>query len=76
MVSPYVSTYVRFPAKQDVFQNHRIVLPRKQDACTDAVRTFKISHLVLEIGGKIENGQSTRKYVFPISRKTGNVFQN
>ena len=51
-----------------VFQNQRIVSPRKQDACTDAVRIFKIYHLVLEIWGKIENGQSTRKYVFSISR--------
>ena len=73
-----VSRYVdQFSNKTgDVFQNQRIVSHRKQDTWTDAVRIFKISLIVLEIWGKIGNGQSVSKYVRMIFPITWRVFQN
>ena len=65
-----VRPYVQFFRKTGyVFQNQRIVSPRKQDAWTDAVWIFQISTLFLEIWGRIENvSLYVRTYVRNIKR--------
>ena len=67
IVSLYVRTCVRFSRKTGFFfQIQRNVSPRKQVAWTNAILKIKMYPLVLEIWGKIGNGQFVCWYVNPI----------